>query len=262
PPVPPGYPTGPVANLPPTPPGYGAVATPANPLAPTPNSVTPPAATAAAKPADGAPRNPLTARTSSRPPGTSPSEPVAGQYQLSGTPPPRTSAAAAPGAPAAGAAAPLAQAPAAIAGPAPAPAVVVTPAPAAVAGATVAIAAASASRPAEPAPAPAGPVRNPLTANIRPTSETQITPLPAEPVNPNFALQSEDGAPAVSRRSLAWVETPPILPGATLGVDIHVAPLSGSKARGRRVEFSVFTMAAEDLAGQVKEWKVNVVLGE
>jgi hypothetical protein len=113
---------------------------------------------------------------------------------------------------------------------------------------------------------PPAPIRNPLTANIRPYAGPGVIPAPpATDVDPDsvYALRSaETGAPALSRRSELWVETPPVAPGETLGVDIHVAPVAGGKSRGRRVEFSVFTMAAEDLAGHVKEWKVNVVLGD
>lgn len=102
------------------------------------------------------------------------------------------------------------------------------------------------------------PIRNPLTQNLRP----QATPAPTAEAGSPYALQGESGALAPVRRNLAWVETPPIAPGQTMSIDIQIGAADGSKARSGPVDFSVFTVAAEDQALQVKEWKVHVVLAD
>jgi hypothetical protein len=83
-----------------------------------------------------------------------------------------------------------------------------------------------------------------------------------DPVDTAFDLVGESGAPSRPRRNEVWLETPVIGPGETLTIDLNVERAPNSRVRSRTAEFSIFTVAAEDDAGLVKEWKVNVALGE
>ena len=76
-----------------------------------------------------------------------------------------------------------------------------------------------------------------------PQPAPQPAPRRANPVDPAFALQGplavESGAIAArAGMRTAWVETPQIAPGDTLGIDIYVAPLAKTK-RNAAITFNV-----------------------
>lgn len=103
------------------------------------------------------------------------------------------------------------------------------------------------------------------TASPGPTpTKYQAQPATAS-TNTAFALQADKSANGVAGRTLSatsatrWVETPPVAPGDTIGVDLYVQPAQG-RARNKRVQLRLFATPAEAEGAQPSVDEVSIQL--
>lgn len=101
-------------------------------------------------------------------------------------------------------------------------------------------------------------------ATAPPPSRYSATPAPATTGNSAFALQpgksGSNGAMTVSAAAQPkWVETPPINPGDTIGVDLFVQPEKG-RSRGKRVAMRLLVLASEAEGAKPSVDEVTVTL--
>ena len=107
------------------------------------------------------------------------------------------------------------------------------------------------------------PAVQPSTASAQTATPANFQAQPAPPKSA-FALQPAGGSNGAaygmgSGRQPKWVETPPVAPGDTIGVDLFVQPAQG-RAKNKRVNLRLFAVPTEVQGVQPSVDEVSVLL--